>query len=66
MELVIANCDNGRIHTIWTFDSVEDFDVIINALNWSSFMQSFNAQAQEIRKKQELEERKKKEQSLFD
>lgn len=66
MELRIANYYTRTYGTIWTFNNVEDFDEIINALNWSSFMQSINAQAQEIKQKQDLEARKQREQALFD
>ena len=54
----------------WTyfcvFNSVQDFDEMINAITWENFMKAFNAQAQEIKQQQELEARKQREQALFD
>ena len=51
---------------VCVFNSVQDFDNMINAITWENFMKEFNAQAQEIKQKQELEARKQREQSLFD
>ena len=51
---------------ICVFNSVQDFDTMINALTWENFMKGFNAQAQEIKQQQELEARKQREQALFD
>lgn len=66
MALRLANYYTRVYHTIWTFNSVEDFDEIINALNWSNFMQAINAQAQEIKQQQDIEARKQREQALFE
>ncbi len=66
MELRLANYFSRRFYTIWTFNSVEDFDELINVLDWSSFMRAFHAEAEKIRQEQAMEKRKRNEQALFD
>lgn len=70
MELQIGDYYLNQLRLIWTFKSLEDFDNIINAINWSDFKASFNNQVREYKEQQEAAnaeaERKKKEEALFD
>ena len=50
----------------WTFNKAEDFDEVIKIFNWSNFMKAIDEQAQEIKRQQALEAKKKQQQALFD
>lgn len=70
MELHLGDYYLGKSRLIWTFKSLDDFDNIINAFNWSNFMTSFNHQVREYEEQQRVAnaeaERIKREEALFD
>ncbi len=70
MELHIGDYYLGKSRLIWTFKCLDDFDNIINALNWSDFMTAFNHQVRKYEEQQKATnaeaERKKREEALFD
>ena len=70
MELHLGDYYIGKSRLIWTFNTLDDFDNIINALNWSDFMTEFNHQIREYEEQQKAAnaeaERRKKEEALFD
>lgn len=69
MELHVMDYGK-RSNLIWVFKSREDFDTIINALNWDDFMAAYYHQLQEYQNQQNAaktaQERQKNESALFD
>lgn len=70
MELYIGDYYLNHTQLLWTFNNVQDFEVIINAINWSNFDEAFNKQVSEYKQQQEAvkaaAEKQKNESALFD
>ena len=70
MELRLADYYLGKWFQVWEFRSVEDFDNIINALNWTAFMAALSEQVEEYKDLQNAakaaEDKQKQERALFE
>lgn len=70
MELYLWDYHLNSAKKVWTFDSVESFEDMINALKWSSFEAALNTQIREYTEQQRAanaaKEKQNKESQLFD
>ncbi len=66
MVLSVKQEGDYKWSQICTFNSIQDFDNMINAVTWSNFMEVFETQVQEIKKQQQIEAKKKADAALFD
>lgn len=70
MILYLLDYYLNRSFIVWKFESENDFDEIIRALNWSDFESVLNEQVQKYTDEQDAiknaQNKQKKEQSLFD
>ncbi len=70
MELHIGDYYLQSTKLLWTFNKPQDFDEIIDAMNWSDFYAAFNKQVNEYKQQQEAvkdaAEKQKNESALFD
>lgn len=69
MELRVGDYTLGKSRLAWTFNNVQDFDNIINALRWSDFMETFNNEVKKYKDQQEAAKaaaaKKKADEDLF-
>lgn len=69
IEVYAEDLYNGEVSFFWKFRSVQDFDELINAINWERFMAEKNEQVQSYIAKQNAvkaaEEKSQKERELF-
>lgn len=70
IEMHIGDYYLNSSDLVWKFESLDDFDQMINALNWSNFMATFNDQVKGYKEQQEAAnaaaKKQQEESSLFD
>lgn len=70
MVLRVGDYVTRKWTTVWEFRSVDDFDSIISALDWSAFKATFNKQVKKYTDQQNAakaaEDKQKQESALFD